>query len=178
MLKALFYCHKVVKVIHRDIKPDNIMINHDDVAVLIDFGVSAIIEGKDNDEMQNNMGSYMFFAPEMFLSKSDGVKVRGERTDIWALGITLYYLLSGRYPFITAKDPLTLRELIVDHPINFQPIVKPQARNLLQKILEKDPDKRITLEALIEDEWVTNRGKNMINVRELKEEGIFGDVDR
>jgi len=101
MLKALYYCHKIVKVIHRDIKPDNIMLNHDNVAILIDFGVSAIIEGKD-DEMKNNMGSYMFFAPEMFLSKSDGVKVRGERTDIWALGITLYYLLCGRYPFITA----------------------------------------------------------------------------
>ena len=48
MLKALHYCHKVVKVIHRDIKPDNIMLNHNDVAVLIDFGVSAIIEGEDD----------------------------------------------------------------------------------------------------------------------------------
>ena len=48
MLRALYYSHKVVKVIHRDIKPENIMINHNDEAVLIDFGVSAIIEG-DND---------------------------------------------------------------------------------------------------------------------------------
>ena len=43
MLKALFYCHKVVNVIHRDIKPDNIMINHNQEAVLIDFGVSFIM---------------------------------------------------------------------------------------------------------------------------------------
>ena len=42
MLKALHYCHKIVKVIHRDIKPDNIMINHNNEAVLIDFGVSAL----------------------------------------------------------------------------------------------------------------------------------------
>ena len=49
MLKALYYCHKTVKVIHRDIKPDNIMINHNNEAVLIDFGVSALLEDKKDD---------------------------------------------------------------------------------------------------------------------------------
>lgn len=44
MVKALHYCHNEIKVIHRDIKPDNIMINHNDEAVLIDFGVSALIQ--------------------------------------------------------------------------------------------------------------------------------------
>ena len=44
MLKALYYCHKIIKVIHRDIKPDNIMINHNNEAVLIDFGVSALVD--------------------------------------------------------------------------------------------------------------------------------------
>lgn len=44
MLKALHYCHVVAKVVHRDIKPDNIMINHNNEAVLIDFGVSEICE--------------------------------------------------------------------------------------------------------------------------------------
>jgi len=49
LLKALYYCHNIVKVIHRDIKPDNIMINHNNEAVLIDFGVSALIENKQED---------------------------------------------------------------------------------------------------------------------------------
>jgi serine/threonine protein kinase len=44
MLKALHYCHVVAKVVHRDIKPDNIMLNHNDEAVLIDFGVSEIVD--------------------------------------------------------------------------------------------------------------------------------------
>jgi len=44
MLKALHYCHNIIKVIHRDIKPDNIMINHNNEAVLIDFGVSALVD--------------------------------------------------------------------------------------------------------------------------------------
>ena len=47
MLKALYYIHKVVKIIHRDIKPDNIMLNHYGEAVLSDFGVSALVEDDD-----------------------------------------------------------------------------------------------------------------------------------
>ena len=66
MLKALYYCHKVVKVIHRDIKPENIMINHNNEAVLIDFGVSALIDQQQDDKIEKNMGSELFFAPEMF----------------------------------------------------------------------------------------------------------------
>ena len=44
ILKAIYYCHNVIKVIHRDIKPENIMINHNGEAVLIDFGVSALVD--------------------------------------------------------------------------------------------------------------------------------------
>lgn len=65
MLKALYYCHKVIKVVHRDIKPDNIMLNHNFEAVLIDFGVSAIVEGQEKDELKNTIGTIIFYAPEM-----------------------------------------------------------------------------------------------------------------
>jgi len=47
MIKALYYCHKVVGLIHRDIKPDNIMVNHNNEAVLIDFGLSALMKETD-----------------------------------------------------------------------------------------------------------------------------------
>lgn len=99
MLKALYYCHKVVKVIHRDIKPDNIMLNHNDEAVLIDFGVSS---QQDSEMIESNMGTYMLFSPEMFGKD----KVHGEKSDIWALGMTFYYLLVGYYPWKDAKNAL------------------------------------------------------------------------
>ena len=67
MLKALHYCHYIVNVIHRDIKPDNIMINHNDEAVIIDFGVSALCGS--GSLVDCGVGSYMFFAPEMFSGK-------------------------------------------------------------------------------------------------------------
>jgi serine/threonine protein kinase len=58
MLKALHYCHKVVKLIHRDIKPDNIMINHNSEAVLIDFGVSGLLEDKECDPSKQTVGTF------------------------------------------------------------------------------------------------------------------------
>ena len=132
MLKALSYCHQVIKVIHRDIKPENIMINHNNEAVLIDFGVSAIVDQQENDQITSNMGSYMFFAPEMFTSSSKGIQVRGQKTDLWALGVTLYYMLCGQYPFETAKNKFHVKELVTEKEINFDLIKNEQAGDLLK----------------------------------------------
>ena len=65
MLKALHYCHNVVKLIHKDIKPDNIVINKQHQAILIDFGVSALFNDE-NNVSSSCMGSYLYQAPEIF----------------------------------------------------------------------------------------------------------------
>jgi serine/threonine protein kinase len=139
MLKALYYCHKTIKVIHRDIKPDNIMVNHNNEAVLIDFGVSALVDDQDDDLLGNNMGSYIFYAPEMFLKTKDS-KVRGEMTDLWALGVTLYYLLCGRYPAHEAKNLMDLKECITNQEVNFDFIKDNGALAVLKTMLVKDAD--------------------------------------
>lgn len=146
MIRALFYCHKTIKIIHRDIKPENIGINHNGEAVLIDFGVSkAFTDGKD-DTLDENMGSYMFYAPEMFQRITNKeIKIRGEQTDLWALGITFYYLMTGRYPCQDALDPMHLKELICEREINFDLIKDLQARELLKRMLNKNPEERAKL---------------------------------
>ena len=146
IVKALHYCHKVCKVIHRDIKPENIGINHNGEAVLIDFGICADLENQKDDILRINMGSYLFYAPEMFSRGNDGLKVHGEKTDIWALGLTLFFLLCGRSPWEQAKNPLHLKDLILHSDINFDLIKNEEARTLLKQILTKDPEKRISLE--------------------------------
>ena len=67
MLKAMYYCHTVVGVIHKDIKPDNIVIGNNREAVLIDFGVSAMYDPSDTAtaELKLKVGTYNFFAPEL-----------------------------------------------------------------------------------------------------------------
>jgi serine/threonine protein kinase len=119
MLKALHYCHEVAKVVHRDIKPDNIMINHNDEAVLIDFGVSAIVERPEDLILTSNMGSLMFFSPEMF-TKAKGIQ--GDRNDLWALGVTFFYLITGEYPWKNPKNQLELREMVCKSSIDFSAI--------------------------------------------------------
>jgi serine/threonine protein kinase len=54
--------------------------------------------------LDSSMGSYIFYAPEMF-NMGKGIKVHGEKTDLWALGITFYYLLTGDYPWKNATNP-------------------------------------------------------------------------
>lgn len=71
MVKALHYCHREIGLIHRDIKPENIMINHNDEAVLVDFGISAIPGVTDRELLQNKIGTYTYFAPELFNIRDD-----------------------------------------------------------------------------------------------------------
>lgn len=118
MLKALHYCHKIIGVVHRDIKPDNIMIGRKREAVLIDFGVSTKYDldaDKENEKanqiLKLKTGTYMFFAPELFLTGKDRATY-GPATDIWALGMTFYYLLTGKLPYEDAKNLFHLIELI------------------------------------------------------------------
>ena len=67
------------------------------------------------------MGTYLLFSPEMFGKE----KVLGEKSDIWALGMTFYFLIVGYYPWKDAKNPLQLRDMVINDEIDFRPIKNP-----------------------------------------------------
>ena len=176
MLKALHYCHDVAKVFHRDIKPDNIMINHNNEAVLIDFGVSAL-KG-DDDFIHTKMGTLLYFAPEM-LQSGKNFRVQGAKTDIWALGITFYYLITGKYPY-EAGNFYDLKRKVLEEEINFENVLNLSAKNFLKKVLIKDSNCRANLEDLISDPWITNNAQSPLNIQEVdysrEDNSNFGNI--
>lgn len=87
LICALEYCHECANIIHRDIKPENILIDEHDRVKLADFGVSCIMENG-VDEVSTTAGSNFFFSPEA----CEGKKYNGRTNDIWACGVTLYFM--------------------------------------------------------------------------------------
>ena len=145
--------------------------------MLIDFGVSVDIIDQKDDQIDENMGSKMFWAPEMFMQN---IKIHGELTDIWALGITFYFLICGSYPWKDAKTSFQLKEHVLLKEIDFSIIRNETVRNLFQKILTKDPLKRLRIESILNDPWVTNNGKDIIDAKQVLhyDNGHIGNVDR
>nr|CAG8547749.1 10330_t:CDS:10 [Entrophospora candida] len=137
-----------------DIKPDNLLLSKDDILKIVDFGVSEIFV-RGNDKTTKSAGSPAFMAPE--LCKAHHGEISGKAADIWSMGVTLYCLVFGRLPF--EKDNiLELYESIKNHDIQISGNINPDLADILYKLLEKDPDKRITMHELREHPWVTLRG--------------------
>ena len=109
-------------------------------------------------------GTYMFFAPELF--NCEGGYTFGPSTDMWALGITFFYLLTGQYPFEDAKSIFHLKELVTTRDINFELITDETARHCIKHMLDKDPKTRATIDYLLTTEWVKNSryGKEDIDI--------------
>ena len=82
---------------------------------------------------------------------------------MWALGITLFYMITGRTPYDHANK-YNIRDLVLNEDINFDLVTYEPVRNLLKKILEKDQDKRASLDQILMDPWVTNDGKEILRL--------------
>jgi [calcium/calmodulin-dependent protein kinase] kinase len=106
--------------------------------------------------MSNTVGSNYFFSPEI----CKGIEHTGKPSDVWALGVTLYYMLFTEYPFTAkANDYKNLYDKIMNEEPNYPDYDDKDAIDLLKKIFIKDPEKRITLRDIREHDWVTVTGK-------------------
>ncbi|KAK3083915.1 hypothetical protein FSP39_005274, partial [Pinctada imbricata] len=138
------------KIIHRDIKPSNLLLGDDGHLKIADFGVSNEFSGSDI-MLTNTAGTPAFMAPET---------LRGKALDIWAMGVTLYCLLIGKCPF-EDEFPLGLHKKIMTDPVRFpdKTVISEDCRDLIMKMLEKNPDNRISLPEIKVHPWVTKDGE-------------------
>jgi CRP-like cAMP-binding protein len=128
-------------VIHRDVKPSNVLLRADGHPVLTDFGLSAALADLASEHRLTPsnvlVGTADYLAPEQIA----GTAIDG-RADLYALGVVLYELLAGYVPF-AGRDPLeTLRAHVEEPPPPLPFEVPPTARAIVERALRKDPDER------------------------------------
>ncbi|KND94903.1 Calcium/calmodulin-dependent protein kinase kinase 1 [Tolypocladium ophioglossoides CBS 100239] len=143
-------------VIHRDIKPDNLLLSDDEVLKVVDFGVSEMFEKSDNMRTAKSAGSPAFLPPELCGKHRE---VSGKAADIWSMGVSLFCLKYGRIPF-NKPGILEVYEAIKTEDPQVPEDEDPVFADLLGKILDKDPDNRITMAELREHPWVTKGGSD------------------
>lgn len=80
---------------------------------------------------------------------------------MWALGITFYQLITGSLPYEQATNPLELREAILHDNIDFSKIKKPEVRQVIRSLLQKEPNDRASIDELLKSSWVTQNSTDI-----------------
>ncbi|XP_073995089.1 serine/threonine-protein kinase MARK2-like isoform X13 [Rhodnius prolixus] len=146
IVSAVQYCHQK-KIIHRDLKAENLLLDSEMNIKIADFGFSN--EFTPGNKLDTFCGSPPYAAPELF----QGKKYDGPEVDVWSLGVILYTLVSGSLPF----DGSTLRELrerVLRGKYRIPFYMSTDCENLLKKFLVLNPAKRASLETIMKDKWM------------------------
>lgn len=143
------YCAHENNIIHRDIKPQNIIINRENVPKVTDFGIAQGVNKNTNTE-KDIIGSVHYFSPEQ--ARGEGTD---ERSDIYSLGILIYEMLTGELPF-DGENPISIALKQVHEPIDLASRINEdvpyQLDNIILKMTKKDPEDRYSsLTEVIQD---------------------------
>jgi serine/threonine-protein kinase len=138
---ALEYLHRN-GVIHRDLKPENIILDSSDHAKLIDFGIAGCSGARrlTFGKLSNTMGTPDYISPEQVKGK------RGDaRSDLYALGVLLYEMLTGKAPFEGPNPLAIMNDRLLNDPVPPRKLdrsISPQLQRIIYRAMERDPGKR------------------------------------
>ena len=127
-------------IVHRDIKPTNLMLNRQGIVKVMDFGIAKVVGVRGATRTGMQLGTPAYMSPEQIQGRQIDV-----RTDIYALGITLYQMLSGHVPFEEGSDFEIMRHQVSTPPppmVNLHPYAPAQYQNVVTKAIEKNPEAR------------------------------------
>ncbi|KAL7750556.1 hypothetical protein RI367_003897 [Sorochytrium milnesiophthora] len=146
ILSAVSYCHKK-RVIHRDLKAENLLLDHNLDIKIADFGFSNHFdpEGK----LDTFCGSPPYAAPELF----QGRRYVGPEVDVWSLGVILYVLTTGCLPF-DGKNLQEMRESVCRGKYRIPFYLSDPCEKLLRKFLVRESNKRADLSIIADDPWI------------------------
>jgi len=166
ILSAVNYCHNK-RVIHRDLKAENLLLDANFDIKIADFGFSNYYDPE--SKLDTFCGSPPYAAPELF----QGKRYTGPEVDIWSLGVILYVLTTGCLPF-DGKNLQEMRESVCRGKYRIPFYLSDSCEKLLRKFLVRDPYKRASLEMLIDDPWI-NEGYSDSPIKKNEEEVITTD---
>ncbi|WOL13510.1 CBL-interacting protein kinase 6-like [Canna indica] len=176
LVSAVDFCHQQ-GVYHRDLKLENLLLDGNGDLKVADFGLSALVDDARSDGLLHTMcGTPAYVAPEVFGKRGyDGAKA-----DVWSCGVILFVLLSGSLPF-RDDNLMVMYKKICRGEFQCPPWISSGARRVITRMLDPNPNTRITLAKLMEAPWSNkttaqksvpaeeNREEGFMNVNETKE---------
>ncbi|XP_048330841.2 CBL-interacting serine/threonine-protein kinase 23 isoform X3 [Ziziphus jujuba] len=148
LICAVDYCHSR-GVCHRDLKPENLLLDANGTLKVSDFGLSALPQQvREDGLLHTTCGTPNYVAPEVINNKGyDGAKA-----DLWSCGVILFVLMAGYLPF-EESNLMALYKKIFKADFTCPPWFSTSAKKLIKRILDPNPETRITIAEVIENEW-------------------------
>ncbi|XP_010519961.1 PREDICTED: phosphoenolpyruvate carboxylase kinase 2 [Tarenaya hassleriana] len=157
ILSAVAHCHRY-GVVHRDVKPDNVLLDlRDGIVKLCDFGSAVWLSGEDTETAEGVVGTPYYVAPEVVIGRR-----YSEKVDVWSVGVVMYTMLAGEPPF-NGETAAEIFEAVVRGNLRFPPrifqSVSPEAKDLMRKMICRDVSRRLSAEEALRHPWLNNGGE-------------------
>ncbi|KAF4029655.1 Protein kinase domain [Phytophthora infestans] len=162
LVEALHYCHKH-SIIHRDVKPENVLLSGDDVK-LCDFGFARQLDHQE-DQASDSCGTPGYAAPEILDGRSYGLEV-----DVFSLGVVTYIMLCGYPPFPMKLAQLRTHRFNVRFPSKDWAAIHPDVKTLISKMLHVNPKERPSMAVLRTHPWIQLGRVTLERLRKENEE--------
>ncbi|XVE65926.1 hypothetical protein DITRI_Ditri08aG0038900 [Diplodiscus trichospermus] len=181
LLSALNFCHQN-GVAHRDVKPQNLLLDQNGNLKVSDFGLSALPEQLNNGLLHTACGTPAYTAPEVVRRKG----YDGSKADAWSCGVILFVLLAGYLPF-DCSNLVAMYKKMHRREFQFPSWISKQGKAIIWQLLDPNPDTRMSMAKLMETSWFkkssptfmssNNQQESLLRNRKLKHDMVCDGVN-